>query len=91
MNSILRISFEIWAAVVAVVLLLALRRLMIDKNEYTVLHIRRSEVSLIPKQVIRTAKLDRIDYWGKILTGAALLSGYILVLTYLYFTAAQPR
>lgn len=85
----LALYVAIWLVLAAVVVLLALYRLVVDKREYTVLDICRSEVLLIPNQIIRTDRLEHIDRWGKILTGVALAYGFALAVGYLYFALTQ--
>ena len=42
---------------------------------YTVLHVRRSELSLIPEQIMHDRRLRNGDLWGQLLTVAAPSSG----------------
>jgi hypothetical protein len=84
MSNALDLYVAIWIVLAAVVILLALYRITVDKREYTVLHVRTSELSLIPKQVLRTEQLGRIDHWGKILTGVAVAYGFALAVAYFY-------
>ena len=77
---------SVWAVLAAGVIVLALYRLTVDKNDYTVLHVRRSELSLIPQQVLRAEKLDIIDRWGKILTVVAIAYGLAIAVGYLYLS-----
>ena len=84
MNAVFVASVWAWIALVAVVLVLALYRLVIARGFYTLLHVRRSELSLIPGQIRHDHRLERIDFWGQILTVAALLLGLLLALIYLY-------
>jgi hypothetical protein len=84
MNTVLFTSVWAWAALVAIVLLLALYRLLYTRGMYTVLHVRRSELSLIPEQILHDRRLERIDNWGQILTVDALIFGLLLAIVYLY-------
>jgi hypothetical protein len=86
----LGVFVAIWAVLAGGVLLLALYRLIVDKREYTVLHVRRSELSLIPHQVVRSEKLNVIDRWGKIATTVAVLYGLALAIGYLYLVLNGP-
>ena len=86
----LGVFVAIWAVLASGVLLLAFYRLLVDKREYTVLHVRRSELSLIPHQVVRSEKLSVIDRWGKIMTSVAVVYGLALAMGYLYFVLNGP-
>jgi hypothetical protein len=74
----------LWFTVVAVVVTLALYRRVAAGNPFTVLHVRNSEVALLPEQRAVARRLDRIDCWGKILTGVAIGYGMLLVFAYIY-------
>ena len=84
MSSVFVASLWAWVALVAIVLFLALYRLMITRGLYTVLHVRRSELSLVPDQIVNDHRLQRIDFWGQMLTVAAVLLGLLLGLVYLH-------
>ena len=84
MNAVFSVSVWAWAALVAIVLVLALYRLAITRGVWTVLHVRRSEASLIPQQILQDHRLERIDLWGQILTVAALILGLLLAAIYMY-------
>lgn len=82
---------RIWVALAAVVLLLAGYRWFLTRGDYTLLHVRRSEVALIPQQLILSRRLSSIDLWGRLLTTIALVFGLILTGLYLRFVVlAQP-
>jgi hypothetical protein len=92
MSTVFSVTVWIWVAVVATVLLLALYRLVITRGDYTVLHVRRSEVSMIPKQILHDQRLHAVDFWGRWLTVVALIGGLILAAFYIYSTAGEiPR
>ena len=84
MTAVFVASVWAWLALVATVLLLALYRLVVTRGLYTVLHVRRSELSLIPDQIVNDHRLQRIDFWGQMLTVAAVLLGLLLALMYLH-------
>ena len=86
----LGVFVAIWALLASGVLLLAFYRLAVDKREYTILHVRRSEVSMIPEQVLRSERLGTIDRWGKILTGAVVVYGLALAVGYVYLSVSNP-
>ena len=92
MYTVFSVSVWAWVALVATVLLLALYRLAITRGAWTVLHVRRSELSLIPQQVLHEHRLERIDFWGQALTVAAVVLGLLLACVYLYFAVGplQP-
>ena len=92
MNTVFVVSVWAWAGLIAIVLLLALYRLLITRGVWTVLHVRRSELSLIPEQVLQHHRLDRIDLWGQLLTAAAVILGLLLGTVYLYMAVGplQP-
>jgi hypothetical protein len=76
MNTVLIASFWAWTALVAIVLLLALHRLLITRGMYRALHVHHTE----------PPPIERIDYWGQILTVAAFILGMLLAVVYLYAT-----
>ena len=84
MNTVLFASFWAWTALVAIVLLLALYRLLITRGMFTVLHVRRSELSLMADQTLQDRRLERIDFWGQTLTVVAFIVGMLLAIVYLY-------
>jgi hypothetical protein len=51
-----------WVVLVAIVLALALYRLLITRGDYSVLHVRRSELSMIPQQIMHGRRLHDIDF-----------------------------
>ena len=79
-------AFSVLTSAVAVVclLLLALLRMAITRGDYTALHVRRSELSLIPEQILHDRRLERIDFWIQLLAVFAVLLGLFAVVTYLY-------
>jgi hypothetical protein len=85
MNSVFSVTIWTWIVLVTVVLLLALYRLMIIRSDYyTVLHVRSSELSLIPEQIKHDRRLRGVDLWGQLLTVVSLIIGLALAAVYLY-------
>jgi hypothetical protein len=85
MNNVFSVTMWTWIVLVTVVLLLALYRLMIIRGDYyTVLHVRSSELSLIPEQIIHDHRLRTVDLWGQLLTVVSLIIGLALGAVYLY-------
>jgi hypothetical protein len=74
----------VWVVLAGVVGLLALYRKLLSDGHYNVLHLRRSELPLVPREMAYGWRLDRIDRWGKILTWVASIYGFALLLYYLY-------
>ena len=74
-------SAVLWMCVmlVLIALSLALYRLLITFRDYTVLHVRRSEASMIPEQLLHRDRLKRIDFWGPLVTVLALVSAFLLI------------
>ena len=84
MTAAVSAGLAIWVVLVAIVLLLATFRLLMTRGRYTVLHVRRSELSMIPEQVREDHRLTRIDFWGQLLTVIAVMLGLLLSGLYLY-------
>ena len=85
MNNVFSVTMWTWIVLVTVVLLLALYRLMIIRGDYyTVLHVRSSELSLIPEQIMHDRRLRSVDLWGQLLTVVSLIIGLALAAVYLY-------
>ena len=85
MNNVFSVTIWTWIVLVTVVLLLALYRLMIIRGDYyTVLHVRSSELSLIPEQIMHDRRLRSVDLWGQLLTVVSLIIGLALAAVYLY-------
>jgi hypothetical protein len=92
MNTTFSITLWAWVVLVAIVLVLALYRWLISRGDYTVLHVRSSEVSLIPQQILHDRRLHTVDFWGRWMTVVALVAGLILAAIYIYNTAGEmPR
>jgi hypothetical protein len=89
MTTVVSAGLAIWLVLIAAVLLLALFRMAMARGKYTVLHVRRSELSLIPQQVLQSNRLTRIDFWGQFLTALAFAIGLVLVVLYAYLALTE--
>ncbi|MBK5290601.1 MAG: hypothetical protein JJE04_02770 [Acidobacteriia bacterium] len=74
----------VWALVAIAVFVLAMYRKLVASHEDDMLHVRDSEVKLVAEQDAVARKLVVIDRWGKTLTVAALVYGFILAGFYVY-------
>jgi hypothetical protein len=75
----------LWSLLGLVVLALALyRKVIMQHEEDELIHLSAGEERLIPHQVALTAKLNKIDHWGEILTIVAVVSGLAMAATYLW-------
>lgn len=75
----------LWSILALVVLGLALyRKLITMHSDDELVHLAAGEQKLIPQQVALSAKLDKIDRWGKILTIATVVSGLVIASFYLW-------
>ncbi len=73
-----------WAALAAIVLILAIyRSILAGKNDQTV-HISDLETSMIAQQTATAGRLDKVDRIGKTLTVVALLYGLALAAAWIY-------
>ena len=78
------ISIAGWATLTAGVIALAIYRKVLVRGECDVLHLRESELPLVPRQEEFAQRLDRLDYWGKVLTVASVSYGILLGALFLY-------
>ncbi len=75
----------LWSLLGVLVLGLALyRKLITTHGEDDLVHLSQGEERLIPHQVAITAKIEKIDRWGEILTVATVVCGLLLAAAYLY-------
>ena len=75
----------LWSLLGVLVLGLALyRKLVTTHGEDDLVHLSQGEERLIPHQVAITAKIEKIDRWGEILTILAVVSGLAMAATYLW-------
>jgi hypothetical protein len=83
MQYAMTISVTVWILLAAVVIGLALYRKLVSRGEFDVLHVRDSEAELIPHQQFVARRLDWIDHWGKLLTVATVVYGFLIAVVYL--------
>ncbi len=83
------VSVLTWAVLTAGVVSLAVYRGVLARGECDVLHIRESEMPMVPQQAAFAKRLDRLDYWGKVLTIASVSFGVLLGALFLYQTWLQ--
>jgi len=82
----------LWSLLGVVVLGLALyRKLITMSQEDDFVHLAAGEQKLIPHQVALSARLDRIDRWGKTLTIATVASGLVIAAVYLWGAWQQSQ
>lgn len=74
----------LWMALSAVVVGLIGYRKWVANDEDDTLHVLDHESGLVAQQVVVAHKLDVIDRWGKALTAAALVYGFVVAAAYLY-------
>ena len=72
----------LWALMAIAVLVLAIMRKMVSKDESEVIHVDDSAFEA--KQATIAARLEKIDHWGKISTAVAVVFGLVLLGFYLY-------
>jgi hypothetical protein len=84
MPNIWFVSIIGWAALTAGVIALAIYRKVLARGECDVLHLRESELPLVPHQEEFAQRLDRLDFWGKVLTVASVSYGFLLGALFLY-------
>ena len=89
MTSAVSAAVATWVILVTMVLLLATLRFAMTRGKYTVLHVRRSEMSRIADQVRDDQRLTRIDFWGQLLTTVALALGLLLTGLYVYVSYTE--
>ena len=78
------ISILTWVVLTAGVLALAIYRKLVARGECDVIHLRESELPLVPAQEAFAHRLDTVDFWGKALTAASVAYGLVLVAVFLY-------
>ena len=83
MQYALTISVGLWAVLAAVVIGLAIYRKLLSRGELDIVHIRDSEAALIPQQEFLVHRLGWIDHWGKLLTVATMVYGFVIALVVL--------
>jgi len=83
------VSFIGWVAVTAGVIVLATYRKVLSREECDVLHLRESEMPLVPQQEELAHRLEKVDFWGKVLTIASVAYGLVLGALLLYQVWSQ--
>ena len=78
------LSILTWVVLTASMLVLAIDRHLVARGECDVLHLRESELPLVPAQEEFAHRLDMVDFWGKALTVASVAYGLVLVAVFLY-------
>ena len=76
----------VWSALALFVISLAVVRRFTARNEDDLVHLSGGADAAISKQVVVADKLDKIDYWGKLLTVVVAVSGLALFAITLYIT-----
>ena len=65
---------------------LAVTQLLLNHGRYTVLHVRESELCLLPEEVLRERRFTRLRIWTDVITAAALL--FVLLATATWLSTA---
>jgi hypothetical protein len=78
------LSILTWVVLTAGVLALAIYRHLVARGECDVIHLRESELPLVPAQEEFAHRLEMVDFWGKALTVASVAYGLVLVAVFLY-------
>jgi hypothetical protein len=73
----------VWAALAIFVIALALIRKFASMKEDDIVHLSGPEAA-ISQQVTVARKLDKIDYWGKLLTVVVSVFGVVLAVVTVY-------
>ena len=73
-----------WIFLVMFIIGLALYRKFVSVHEDRFVHISQGEARHVPNQIEVNQQIDKLDRWGEILTGAALVGGLGLACAYLY-------
>jgi hypothetical protein len=79
-----------WLVLAMAVVVLGLTRKVIAYRENDTLHVREGDAAVNAQQQSFANKLDVIDRWGKTLTAAAVVSGIIMAVWFLY-QAIEPN
>jgi len=79
------LAFSIlWVVLATAVVLLATVKKAASREEGGFLHVRDAEGRIIHQQVAVAQRLDSIDQWGKLVTGAAVVYGLLLLAGFCY-------
>jgi hypothetical protein len=74
----------LWMALGLGVVALALYRRMVASHEADIVHLASGESKMVAQQVTFAHKIEKIDYWGKMLTIVLVVYGLILGAWILY-------
>jgi len=78
-----------WAILAVVVLGLALYRFALAGHEDESLHVSAVEAKKVVEQQQVFVKLNRVEFWGKLLTVVVILYGLVIAGAYLYHSWLQ--
>ncbi|HMD99134.1 MAG TPA: hypothetical protein VKM93_17635 [Terriglobia bacterium] len=78
-----------WAILAVVVLCLALYRFTLAGHEDESLHVSAVEAQQVAQQQVVFGKLNRVEFWGKLLTIVVVLYGLVIAGLYLYHSWLQ--
>ena len=73
-----------WAVLAVIVLCLALYRFALAGHEDESLHVSAVEAKAVVEQQQVFGKLNRVEFWGKLLTVVVVLYGLAIAGVYLY-------
>jgi hypothetical protein len=71
---------------------LALTQLLLNHGRYTVLHVRESELCLIPDELLRERRFTRLRIWTDVVAAGALVVALLATATWvsIALTGAKP-
>jgi uncharacterized protein YneF (UPF0154 family) len=75
-----------WALLALVVLGLFIYRRSLASHEDDYVHLQEGDAKLINEQALVAQRLEKVDYWGKLLTVIAFLYGLGLAGYFIYLT-----
>jgi len=78
-----------WAILAVAVLGLALYRFALAGHEDETLHVSDVEAKQVVEQQQVFVKLNRVEFWGKLLTVVVILYGLVIAGAYLYHSWLQ--
>jgi hypothetical protein len=78
-----------WAILAVLVLVLAIYRAMLASHEDESIHVSEVEASQVAEQRKVFSKLNRVEFWGKLLTVVTILYGLAIAGAYLYHAWLQ--
>jgi len=73
-----------WAVLAIIVLVLAIYRAMLASHEDESIHVSEVEAKQVTEQKKVGTKLNRVEFWGKLLTVVTILYGLAIAGAYLY-------